>query len=67
MLKVLTCHFLHYTKHGLEESQELIHKIKITFSSKNVQNVEKVCINQYIDVEMSSSTRPSDVRDIMYF
>ncbi|KAF2315749.1 hypothetical protein GH714_040286 [Hevea brasiliensis] len=31
------------TKAGLEESQEQIHKIRITLSSKNVKNLEKVC------------------------
>ncbi|MBA0651949.1 hypothetical protein Gotur_010759 [Gossypium turneri] len=31
------------TKPGLEESQEQIHKIRITLSSKNVKNLEKVC------------------------
>jgi len=29
------------TKPGLEESQEQIHKIRITLSSKHVQNLEK--------------------------
>ncbi|RZB73557.1 40S ribosomal protein S20-2 [Glycine soja] len=29
------------TKPGLEESQEQIHKIRITLSSKNVKNLEK--------------------------
>ncbi|GAU33725.1 hypothetical protein TSUD_52580 [Trifolium subterraneum] len=31
------------TKVGLEESQEQIHKIRITLSSKHVKNLEKVC------------------------
>ncbi|KAI8031261.1 40S ribosomal protein S20-2 [Camellia lanceoleosa] len=31
------------TKPGLEKSQEQIHKIRITLSSKNVKNLEKVC------------------------
>ncbi|WKA06941.1 hypothetical protein VitviT2T_024817 [Vitis vinifera] len=31
------------TKPGLEEPQEAIHKIRITLSSKNVKNLEKVC------------------------
>ncbi|KAI4332010.1 hypothetical protein L6164_016953 [Bauhinia variegata] len=31
------------TKPGLEESQEQIHKIRITLSSKHVKNLEKVC------------------------
>ncbi|CAN4108512.1 unnamed protein product [Withania somnifera] len=31
------------TKTGLEEPQEAIHKIRITLSSKNVKNLEKVC------------------------
>ncbi|KAH1223089.1 40S ribosomal protein S20-2 [Glycine max] len=31
------------TKAGLEEPQEQIHKIRITLSSKNVKNLEKVC------------------------
>ncbi|KHG05831.1 40S ribosomal S20-2 -like protein [Gossypium arboreum] len=31
------------TKPGLEESQEQVHKIRITLSSKNVKNLEKVC------------------------
>ncbi|RYR74440.1 hypothetical protein Ahy_A02g009160 [Arachis hypogaea] len=31
------------TKAGLEESQEQIHKIRITLSSKHVKNLEKVC------------------------
>ncbi|CAI8593128.1 unnamed protein product [Vicia faba] len=31
------------TKVGLEDSQEQIHKIRITLSSKHVQNLEKVC------------------------
>ncbi|KAK8512019.1 hypothetical protein V6N12_074703 [Hibiscus sabdariffa] len=31
------------TKPGLEEPQEQIHKIRITLSSKNVKNLEKVC------------------------
>ncbi|KAK8636496.1 hypothetical protein V6N13_124242 [Hibiscus sabdariffa] len=31
------------TKPGLEEPQEQIHKIRITLSSKNVKNFEKVC------------------------
>ncbi|KAK4775454.1 hypothetical protein SAY87_023415 [Trapa incisa] len=31
------------TKPGLEESQQQIHKIRITLSSKNVKNLEKVC------------------------
>ncbi|WCJ27259.1 40S ribosomal protein S20 [Euphorbia peplus] len=30
-------------KAGLEETQEQIHKIRITLSSKNVKNLEKVC------------------------
>ncbi|CAL9008534.1 unnamed protein product [Prunus brigantina] len=30
-------------KPGLEETQEQIHKIRITLSSKNVKNLEKVC------------------------
>ncbi|KAK8500649.1 hypothetical protein V6N13_032560 [Hibiscus sabdariffa] len=30
-------------KPGLEEPQEQIHKIRITLSSKNVKNLEKVC------------------------
>ncbi|KAJ6410687.1 hypothetical protein OIU84_007441 [Salix udensis] len=30
-------------KPGLEEAQEQIHKIRITLSSKNVKNLEKVC------------------------
>jgi len=29
------------TKPGLEESQEQIHKIRITLSSKHVKNLEK--------------------------
>lgn len=29
------------TKQGLEETQERIHKIRITLSSKNVKNLEK--------------------------
>lgn len=29
------------TKPGLEEPQEVIHKIRITLSSKNVKNLEK--------------------------
>ncbi|KAE8021402.1 hypothetical protein FH972_008222 [Carpinus fangiana] len=28
---------------GVEETQEQIHKIRITLSSKNVKNLEKVC------------------------
>ncbi|KAE8675595.1 40S ribosomal protein S20 [Hibiscus syriacus] len=31
------------TKHGLEDLHEQIHKIRITLSSKNVKNLEKVC------------------------
>ncbi|KAJ4955551.1 hypothetical protein NE237_012334 [Protea cynaroides] len=31
------------TKPGLEESQEQAHRIRITLSSKNVKNLEKVC------------------------
>ncbi|XP_008234371.1 PREDICTED: 40S ribosomal protein S20-2 [Prunus mume] len=31
------------SKAGLEEPQEQIHKIRITLSSKNVKNLEKVC------------------------
>ncbi|XP_061994748.1 small ribosomal subunit protein uS10y-like [Rosa rugosa] len=31
------------TKPGLEETQEQIQKIRITLSSKNVKNIEKVC------------------------
>uniref|UniRef100_A0A2P2JVW7 Small ribosomal subunit protein uS10 domain-containing protein n=1 Tax=Rhizophora mucronata TaxID=61149 RepID=A0A2P2JVW7_RHIMU len=31
------------TKAGLEDPQEQIHKIRITLSSKNVKNLEKVC------------------------
>ncbi|KAF3632623.1 40S ribosomal protein S20 [Capsicum annuum] len=31
------------TKPGLEDPQEKIHKIRITLSSKNVKNLEKVC------------------------
>lgn len=31
------------TKPGLEDAQEQIHKIRITLSSKNVKNLEKVC------------------------
>ena len=31
------------TKPGMEESQETTHKIRITLSSKNVKNLEKVC------------------------
>nr|GLL27180.1 40S ribosomal protein S20-2-like [Ipomoea trifida] len=31
------------TKPGLEEPQEQVHKIRITLSSKNVKNLEKVC------------------------
>ncbi|MED6161946.1 40S ribosomal protein S20-2, partial [Stylosanthes scabra] len=31
------------SKPGLEESQEQIHKIRITLSSKHVKNLEKVC------------------------
>ncbi|KAG6605675.1 40S ribosomal protein S20-2, partial [Cucurbita argyrosperma subsp. sororia] len=31
------------TKAGLEDAQEQIHKIRITLSSKNVKNLEKVC------------------------
>ncbi|KAL3614426.1 Small ribosomal subunit protein uS10y [Castilleja foliolosa] len=31
------------TKPGLEGSQEVLHKIRITLSSKNVKNLEKVC------------------------
>ncbi|KAG6600158.1 Glutathione S-transferase U17, partial [Cucurbita argyrosperma subsp. sororia] len=31
------------TKPGLEDTQEQIHKIRITLSSKNVKNLEKVC------------------------
>ncbi|XP_022922646.1 40S ribosomal protein S20-2-like isoform X1 [Cucurbita moschata] len=31
------------TKAGLEDTQEQIHKIRITLSSKNVKNLEKVC------------------------
>ncbi|CAE6075368.1 unnamed protein product [Arabidopsis lyrata] len=31
------------TKAGLEEPLEQIHKIRITLSSKNVKNLEKVC------------------------
>ncbi|KAL4587512.1 hypothetical protein LXL04_000383 [Taraxacum kok-saghyz] len=31
------------TKPGLEEPQEQLHKIRITLSSKNVKNLEKVC------------------------
>ncbi|KAL2540087.1 40S ribosomal protein S20-2 [Abeliophyllum distichum] len=31
------------TKPGLQEPQEQIHKIRITLSSKNVKNLEKVC------------------------
>ncbi|KAG2404802.1 40S ribosomal protein [Vigna angularis] len=31
------------TKPGFEESQEQIHKIRITLSSKHVKNLEKVC------------------------
>lgn len=38
------------TKSGLEESQEQIHKIKITLSLKHVQNLEKVCTNQHFDM-----------------
>nr|GEX48430.1 40S ribosomal protein S20-2 [Tanacetum cinerariifolium] len=30
-------------KMGLEEPQEQVHKIRITLSSKNVKNLEKVC------------------------
>eukprot|EP01018_Ginkgo_biloba_P007293 Gb_39433 [translate_table: standard] len=30
-------------KAGLEESQEQLHRIRITLSSKNVKNLEKVC------------------------
>ncbi|XP_042493628.1 40S ribosomal protein S20-2-like [Macadamia integrifolia] len=30
-------------KPGLEESQEQLHRIRITLSSKNVKNLEKVC------------------------
>ncbi|CAF2138171.1 hypothetical protein BRARA_B01551 [Brassica rapa] len=30
-------------KTGFEETQEQIHKIRITLSSKNVKNLEKVC------------------------
>ncbi|XP_010276816.1 PREDICTED: 40S ribosomal protein S20-2 isoform X2 [Nelumbo nucifera] len=31
------------TKPGLEEPQEQVHRIRITLSSKNVKNLEKVC------------------------
>ncbi|GFP92198.1 40S ribosomal protein s20-2 [Phtheirospermum japonicum] len=31
------------TKPGLEEPQEAVHRIRITLSSKNVKNLEKVC------------------------
>lgn len=31
------------TKPGLEEPAEMVHKIRITLSSKNVKNLEKVC------------------------
>ncbi|KAE9591232.1 hypothetical protein Lal_00042519 [Lupinus albus] len=31
------------TKPGFEEPQDQIHKIRITLSSKNVKNLEKVC------------------------
>ncbi|KAD3338588.1 hypothetical protein R6Q59_026593 [Mikania micrantha] len=31
------------TKAGMEDPQEQIHKIRITLSSKNVKNLEKVC------------------------
>ncbi|KAI4384419.1 hypothetical protein MLD38_002581 [Melastoma candidum] len=31
------------SKPGLEESQEVVHRIRITLSSKNVKNLEKVC------------------------
>ncbi|KAL6530220.1 Small ribosomal subunit protein uS10y [Orobanche hederae] len=31
------------TKPGLEESQEQVHRIRITLSSKHVKNLEKVC------------------------
>ncbi|KAJ6671964.1 RIBOSOMAL PROTEIN S20 putative EXPRESSED-RELATED [Salix viminalis] len=30
-------------KPGLEDTQEQIHKIRITLSSRNVKNLEKVC------------------------
>ena len=30
-------------KAGLEEVQEVLHRIRITLSSKNVKNLEKVC------------------------
>ncbi|KAI8031257.1 40S ribosomal protein S20-2 [Camellia lanceoleosa] len=33
------------TKPGLQNSQDQIHKIRITLSSKNVKNLEKVCAN----------------------
>lgn len=37
------------TKPGLEESQEQIHKIRITLSSKNVKNLEKgIFLSLYI-------------------
>lgn len=44
---LLTCDFRHCTettKLDLEESQEHIHKIMITISSKYVQNLEKIGI-----------------------
>ncbi|KAL6574899.1 Small ribosomal subunit protein uS10y [Orobanche minor] len=31
------------TKTGMEQTQEQVHKIRITLSSKNVKNLEKVC------------------------
>ena len=38
------------TKPGLEESQEAIHKIRITLSSKNVKNLEKGTISYPFNV-----------------
>ncbi|KAI6674884.1 hypothetical protein NL676_002790 [Syzygium grande] len=43
------------TKPGLEEPQEQIHKIRITLSSKNVKNLEKVCS----DLVLHITTRKS--------
>ncbi|CAL1385033.1 unnamed protein product [Linum trigynum] len=38
-----TCAAIKPTKAGLDEPQEQTHKIRITLSSKNVKNLEKVC------------------------
>ncbi|CAM6106191.1 unnamed protein product [Calypogeia fissa] len=45
-------------KAGLEETTEAVHRIRITLSSKNVKNLEKVCTNL---IKGAKDKSPSEV------